>query len=84
MISGDGSMQREVEARVGCASQVIGRLKQAIPWRKELSKKTKLKVIDATVMPVLMYGCKAWAVWKEQKSKIKATQIIVMRSIEGV
>jgi len=32
----------------------------------------------------LMYGCEAWAVWKEQKSKIKATQIIVMRSIEGV
>ncbi len=61
-----------------------GRLNQAILGRRELSKQTKLKVVNETVMPVLMYGCEAWAVWKEQKSKIKATQIIVMRSIEGV
>ena len=35
-------------------------------------------------MPVLMYGCDAWAVWKEQKSKIQATQMNVLRRIEGV
>ena len=51
MISGDGSMQREVEARVGCASQVIGGLNQAILGRRELSKQTKLKVVNATVIP---------------------------------
>ena len=84
MISGDGSMQREVEARVGCASRVIGGLNQAILGRRELSKQTKLKVVNATVMPVLMYGCDAWAVWKEQKSKIQATQMNVLRRIEGV
>ena len=35
-------------------------------------------------MPVLMYGCEAWAVRKEQKSKIQATQVNVLRTIEGV
>ena len=84
MISDDGSMQREVEARVGCASRVIGGLNQAILERRELSKQTKLKVVNATVMPVLMYGCEAWAVRKEQKSKIQATQMNVLRRIEGV
>ena len=59
MIGGDGSMQREVEARVGGASRVIGGLNQAILGRRELSKQTKLKVVTATVMPVLMYGCEA-------------------------
>ena len=29
MISGDGSMQREVEAKIGCASRVIGGMSQA-------------------------------------------------------
>ena len=43
MISGDGSMQREVKARVGCASQVSGGLNQAILGRRELNKQTKLK-----------------------------------------
>ena len=61
-----------------------GRLNQAILGRRELSKQTKLKVVNATVMPVLMYGCEAWAVWKEQKSKIQATQMNVLRRIEGV
>ncbi len=75
MISGDGSMQQEVEERVGCASRVIGGLNQAIPGRRELSKQTKLKVVNATVMRVLLYGCTAWAVRKERKSKIQATQM---------
>ena len=57
MTSDNGSMQQEVEVRVGCASRAIGGLNQAILGRRELSKQTKLKVVNATVMPVLMYGC---------------------------
>ena len=45
MISDDGNMQREAEARVGCASRVIGGLNQAILGRRELTKQTKLKVV---------------------------------------
>ena len=57
---------------------------QAILGSRELSKQTKLKVVNATVMPVLMYGCEAWAVRKEQKSKIHSTQMNVLRRIERV
>ena len=71
MISGDASMQREVEARVGCASRVIGGLNQAILGRRELSKQTKLKVVNAIVMPVLKYGCEAWAVGKNKSQRFK-------------
>ena len=71
IISGDGSMQREVEERVGCASRVIGGLNQAIPGRRELSKQTKLKVVNALVMPVLMYGCKAWQYGKSKSQRFK-------------
>ena len=84
MTSDNGSMQQEVEARVGCASRAIGGLNQAILGRRELSRQTKLKVVNATVMPILMYGCEAWAIRKEQKSKIQATQMNVLRRIEGV
>ena len=50
----------------------------------ELSKQTKLKVVNAMVMPVLMYGCEAWALRKEQRSKIQATEMNALRRIEGV
>ena len=83
MISGDGSMQQEVEARTGAAARVIGGMSQEVLGRRELSKQTRLKVVNAT-MAVLMYGCEAWAVRKEQKSKIKATQMNLLRRIEGV
>ena len=84
MISGDGSMEREVEARIGCTSRIIGGMSQAILRRRELSKQTKLKVVNAMVMPVLMYGCEAWALRKEQRSRIQATQMNALRRIEGV
>ena len=69
MISGDGSMQREVEARVGCAPQVIGVLNQAILGRRELNKQTKLKVVNATVMPVLMYTDVKHGQYEKSKSR---------------
>ncbi len=83
VISVDGSMHREVETRIGGATRVIGGMSQEVLRRRELRKQTKL-VVNATVMPVLMYGCEAWAARKEQKSRIQATQMNVLRRIEGV
>ena len=77
-------MQREVEARIGGATRVIGGMSQEVLRRREVSKQTKLKVVNATVMPVLIYGCESWAARKEQKSRIQATQMNVLRRIEGV
>ena len=81
MISGGDSMDQEVEARIGCASRIIGGMSQAI-LRRELSKQTKLRVVIAMVMPVLMYGCEAWALRKEQRTKIQATQMNALKRIE--
>ena len=84
MISGYGSMEWEVEASIECASRVIGRMSQAILRRRELSKQTKLRVVNAMMMLVLMYGCKAWALKKKQRSKIQAMQMNALRRTEGV
>ena len=35
-------------------------------------------------MPVLMYGCETWSLTKKQQSKVQATQMNVLRRIEGV
>ena len=52
--------------------------------RKELSQSTKMKVVNATMMPVLMYGCETWRLTKKQQSKVQATQMNVLRRTEGV
>ena len=84
MISSDGRMEKEVEARIGGATQVIGGLNDVVLRRKELSRSTKLKVVNATVMPTLLYGCEMWTLSKQQQLKMQATQMKVLRRIEGV
>ena len=84
MISSDGSMEKEVEARIGSATRVIGGMNEIVLRRKELSRSTKLKVVNATMMPMLMYGCETWNLSKQQQSRVQATQMNVLRRIEGV
>ena len=67
MISSDGRMEKEVEARIGGATRVIGGLNDVVLRRKELSRSTKLKVVNATVMPTLLYGCETWTLSKQQQ-----------------
>ena len=77
-------MDKEVEARIGNATRMIGGMNEMVLRRKELSRSTKLKVMNATVMPTLMYGSETWSLSKRQQSKIQATQMNVLRKIEGV
>ena len=84
MISSDGSMEKEIEARIGNATRVIAQLNDSVLRRKELSRGTKMKVVNATVMPVLMYGCETRSLIKKQQSKVQARQMNVLGRIKGV
>lgn len=46
--------EQEVKARVECASRVIAVMNQASLSRREQSKKTKLRVVNAMIMLVFM------------------------------
>ena len=55
MISSDGNVEKKFEARIESAVKMIGRISEAVLRRKELSKKTKLKVKNATMLPMLVW-----------------------------
>ena len=55
MISSDGNMEKEVEPRIGSAVRMFGGMSEAVLRRKELSKKTKLNVMNATMLLMLVY-----------------------------
>ena len=63
MISSDGNMEKKTEARIGNATRVIGRMNDTVLRRKELSWSTKMKAVNATVMPV----------GKKRQLKVQAT-----------
>ena len=84
MISSDGRMEKEIEARIAMATRLVGGMGDTVVSRRELSKGTKLKVVNATMMPSLLYGCEVWSLTKQQQGRVQATQMRVLRRIEGV
>ena len=65
------------KARIESAVRMIGGMSEGVLQRKELSKKTKLKVSNATVLSTLVYRCEVWNLSKQQESRVQATQIRV-------
>ena len=84
MISGDRYMDREVEQRIGKASKMVGAIENTVLGRIELMKGTKLKVVNAIVIPTLTYGCEVWAPQAKHNGQIQAVLMRVLRRIEGV
>ena len=74
MISGDGRMEEEIRNRIGMAARVIGVLNEPVWKRKELSRRTKLRVYNAIVVPTLVYGSETWVLNKQQESAIQAVE----------
>ena len=82
MISSDGSMDSEVEQRIGMASKIIGAIGRTVLGRKELTKGTKVRVVN--VIPTLTYGCEARTLQARHKGQIEVAQMRALRRIEGV
>ena len=84
MISRDGRMEKEMEASIASAIRMVGGMSDMVLRRKELSKSTNLKVANATMVPSLWYGCEVWSLTKQQQGRVQATQMSVLRRIQGV
>ena len=52
--------------------------------RREISLKIKMKVFNAIVIPVLLYGATAWALTRTEERRLDAFEMGMLRSILGV
>ena len=75
----DGRMEKEVEARIASATRMVGGMSERVLKRRELSKRTKLTVVNAMMVPSLLYGCEVWSLTKQLQRRVQATQMSVMR-----
>ena len=67
---------------IGAATKVIGAMRKEV---RELSKATKLKsLINATVMPTLLYAHETWRLLERHKSRMQALEMRCLRRVEGV
>ena len=84
IISSDGSLDNEIEARISKASQALGRLKHKILKQHNIRLRTKIKVYNAVVLPSLLYGCESWTLYRKQLNQLEKFHQRALRSILGI
>lgn len=83
-ISHDGSLDREIDARVSKASQALGRLRNRVLCQHNIRLKTKLRVYNAVVLPSLLYGSESWTLYRKHMKKLESFHVRALRSILGI
>jgi transcription termination factor 2 len=80
-ISSDGTLDKEIAARIQKASQALGRLRTKVLQHKDIRLSTKLKVYNAIVLPSLLYGCETWTLYRRHIKKLEQFHNRSLRSI---
>jgi hypothetical protein len=73
----------EIKNRLMLASVVLGKLQRV--WKdKDISLRTKLRLVKALVNPVLLYGSEAWTIKKADEKKLQAFEMRCYRRILNI
>ena len=76
MISLDWICDEEIEEHVGTTAKVVGAMRKEVLERRELLRKTKLRALNAVVVPTLIYGCETWTMQRRNESKLQASKMM--------
>nr|KAG5714792.1 hypothetical protein BaRGS_000280 [Batillaria attramentaria] len=83
VVDGQGGTDRDVTARIGKARAAMVMLKNV--WAsKVVSIRTKLRIFNSNVKPVLLYGCETWRTTKTMQQKIQTFLNTCLRRIFNI
>ena len=83
-ISCDGSLDKEIDARISKASQALGRLRNKVLSQHNIRLSTKLKVYTAVILPSILYGCETWTLYRKHIKKLEKFHMQALSSILGI
>ena len=83
-ISNDGSLDKEIRARICKASQALGRLRVKVLNHHNIRLSTKLKIYKAVVITSLLYGCESWTLYRRHVKLLEQFHQRSLRSIMGI
>ena len=80
VVSSNGNASEDIRLRIGKASGAFANMLKV--WRcRSLSLKTKLRVYEATVLSVVLYGCESWQMKAKDSAKLDAFHHSCLRRI---
>ncbi|XP_044573421.1 uncharacterized protein LOC123257663 [Drosophila ananassae] len=83
IISSSGGVEKDVESRLCKARSAFGRLHRI--WRnQQISRRTKLRIFNACVKSILLYGAETWLTSQRMMSKLQSFINKCLRIICGI
>ena len=82
-ISADGDCSHEIKRRLLLGRKVMTKLDSILKSR-DITLPTKVRLVKATVFPVVMYGCESWTVKKAECQIIDAFELWCWRRLMRV
>ena len=75
-----GDCSHEIKIRLLLGRKVMTNL-DSIFKSREITLPTKVHLVKATVLPVVMYGCESWTVKKAERQRIDAFELWCWRRL---
>ena len=79
-ITADGDCSHEIKRRLLLGRTVMTNLNSVLKSR-DITLPTKVHLVKAMVFPVVIYGCKSWAVKKAERHRIDAFELRCWRRL---
>ena len=79
-ITADGDCSHEIKRRLLLGRKVMTNLDSILKSR-DMTLPTKVRLVKATVFPVVMYGCESWTVKKAEHRRIDAFELWCWRRL---
>ena len=73
-ITADGDCSHEIKRRLLHGKKVMTNL-DSIFKSRDITLPTKVRLVEAMVFPVVMYGCESWTVKKAERRRIDAFEM---------
>ena len=81
IITNTGDLQPDINRRIGLATGVMRSLRQPLWRHPSISLETKLRVYQASVLSVLLYGYECWPISTSLCSRLSAFDMQAQRTI---
>ena len=79
-ITADGVCSHEIKRRLLLGRKVLTNLDSLLKSR-DITLPTKVRLVKAMVVPVVMYGCESWTMKKAERQRIDAFELWCWRRI---
>ena len=83
-LSSEGSLLPEINRRRGIAAGVMQGLRRPLWRHRNISRRTKMRIYNASVISVLLYGAETWPMNKTLEARLDGFDSRALRQVENI